>query len=360
MVSNNLDKKLLAEALDAVVNDNDIAKATRLFKRHWDRAARNSYALLESANEDFAINDMGDDFNNEMVDEIGGDKEECYNQAQIAVDELEDKFPTEMTDEVKTKFDDLRNLIDELKLSEEGDDNTTSEDASVALEDLKGEFELAGELSEEVTDLFDEISACIQGDEAAATEDEMDVADEDVDVDLDNVDDLTEGEEPDLEFTEDEETDDSAALDDDLGDEEPLDEPTEGEPEGDKPQSELVKDIKYTADDLLALIDELEAADGEEGAEEDSLEEAWAKISDPRKKATSEDEGTNKKGTMNFGKYRTNSLSKAGLNTSSTNSKGTMDAKVKTQDNENKGAKQWTKVSKPENRPASSKSLLGK
>ena len=70
-MSKNLDKKLLAEAFDAIVNDNDVAKATRLFKRHWDLAARNSYALLESADEDFEINDMGDDFNEEMADEIG-------------------------------------------------------------------------------------------------------------------------------------------------------------------------------------------------------------------------------------------------------------------------------------------------
>ena len=90
-MSKNLDKKLLAEAFDAIVNDNDVAKATRLFKRHWDLAARNSYALLESADEDFEINDMGDDFNNEIADEIGSDAEEGFNQVQVAIDELEDK-----------------------------------------------------------------------------------------------------------------------------------------------------------------------------------------------------------------------------------------------------------------------------
>ena len=45
-MSKNLDKKLLAEAFDALVQDNDVAKATRLFKRHWDLAAKSSYALL--------------------------------------------------------------------------------------------------------------------------------------------------------------------------------------------------------------------------------------------------------------------------------------------------------------------------
>ena len=132
-MSKNLDKKLLAEAFDAIVNDNDVAKATRLFKRHWDLAAKNSYALLESADEDFEISDMGDDFNNEIADEIGSDSEEKFNQIQIAIDELEDKFPAEVTDEVRAKFDDLRNIVDEMKLSEEGEDEGLADDAAVAL-----------------------------------------------------------------------------------------------------------------------------------------------------------------------------------------------------------------------------------
>ena len=37
----NLNKKLLAEAFDAYVNEGDIAKATRLFQRHWDLSAKN-------------------------------------------------------------------------------------------------------------------------------------------------------------------------------------------------------------------------------------------------------------------------------------------------------------------------------
>ena len=255
-MSKNLDKKLLAEAFDAIVNDNDVAKATRLFKRHWDLAARNSYALLESADEDFEINDMGDDFNNEIADEIGSDAEEGFNQVQVAIDELEDKFPAEMSDDVKAKFDDLRNIVDEMKLAE-GDED----------EDIKGEFEMAGEIDDEVNDLFDEISSGIQGD--AAAEEDMDVADED-----EAADDLAEGckevveadeslEEPtddvDLEFEEGEENDE---------------EPVEGDE--DKSQDEIVDDIKYTAEDLVALIDELEAAEG--GESEEGLEEGWSKI----------------------------------------------------------------------------------
>ena len=44
----NLNKKLLAEAFDAFVNDGDTAKATRLFQRHWDLVAKNQFTLLKS------------------------------------------------------------------------------------------------------------------------------------------------------------------------------------------------------------------------------------------------------------------------------------------------------------------------
>ena len=352
-MSKNLELKLLAEAFDAIVNDGDAAKATRLFKRHWDLAARNSYALLESADEDFEIDDMGDDFNNEIADEIGSDAEEGFNQVQVAIDELEDKFPAEMSDDVKAKFDDLRNIVDEMKLAEGDEGDGLSEDAAVALEDIKGEFEMAGEIDDEVNDLFDEISAGIQGD--ASVEEDMDVADEE-----DAADDLAECgstqvleadeslEEPtddvDLEFEEGEEND-----------EEPV--------EGDEPKSEdeIKDEIKYTAEDLVALIDELEAADDESSSSEEGLEEGWTKISDPRKKLTSEEEGVNKKGTMNFGKLRGMTLDKsAGLGVNHTDSKGTAPStKHKTQNNDNKGAKQWHKVEKPANKPAAGKSMMG-
>ena len=352
-MSKNLDKKLLAEAFDALINDGDAAKATRLFKRHWDLAARNSYALLESADEDFEIDDMGDDFNDEIANEIGSDAEEGFNQVQVAIDELEDKFPAEMSDDVKAKFDDLRNIVDEMKLAEGDEDEGLADDAAVALEDIKGEFEMAGEIDDEVNDLFDEISAGIQGD--ASAEEDMDVADEE-----EAADDLAECgsteiveadeglEEPsddvDLEFEEGEENDE---------------EPVEGDSDEPKSQDEVVDEIKYTAEDLVALIDELEAADGE--SSDEGLEEGWSKISDPRKKLTSEEEGVNKKGTMNFGKLRGMTLDKsAGLGVNHTDSKGTAPStKHKTQNNDNKGAKQWHKVEKPANKPAAGKSMMG-
>jgi len=112
---------------------------------------------------------------------------------------------------------------------------------------------------------------------------------------------------------------------------------------------------------LVALIDELEAADDESSSSEEGLEEGWTKISDPRKKLTSEEEGVNKKGTMNFGKLRGMTLDKsAGLGVNHTDSKGTAPStKHKTQNNDNKGAKQWHKVEKPANKPAAGKSMMG-
>ena len=150
-----LNKKLLAEAFDAFVSENDIAKATRLFQRHWNLVAKNNFALLESEDEDFEVTDLGGDFNQEIVDDAGSDKEQKFEQLQIAVDELEDKYPTEMTEEVQAKFDELRNKIDEMKLAGE-EDEVSDEDATVIIEDLKADFEVAGEISEEVEALFKE------------------------------------------------------------------------------------------------------------------------------------------------------------------------------------------------------------
>lgn len=358
-MSKNLDKKLLAEAFDAIVNDNDVAKATRLFKRHWDLAAKNSYALLEAADEDFEISDMGDDFNNELADEIGSDSEEEFNQIQIAIDELEDKFPAEMSDDIRSKFDELRNIVDEMKLAEEGEDEGLAEDAAVALEDLKGEFDMAGEMSDEVNDLFDEISRGLQGGDVEDSE-EIDVADDDFDSEDESeemVDEAEGSEEVDLEFEdESDEGSDEGSEGEDMDDSE--DDSDQSYEEVQRGEDEVIDDIKYSADELVALIDELE---GIEGDEKEAVEESWSKISDPRKKMTSEDEGVNKKGTMNFGKLPGLKLNaKAGLGTSSTNSKGKEpSAKAKVCPNENKGAKQWHKVEKPTNKPAAGKSMMG-
>ena len=299
---NELNRKLLAECFDALYSDNDLAKAERLFRRQWNLAAKENFKLLESEDEDFQITDMGDDFNQSIADEAGSDDEQKFEQLQIAVDELEDKFPVEMTEEIQEKFDELRNKIDEIKLGAE-----TDEDAAVIIEDLKADFEVAGEMSEDVEALFDEISTGLQGDDSF---EEIDVEDEEI-------------EEP-SEETEDEE--------------------------------DLILDAKEKAEELLATLEELDAE--EEPSEEDDLTEGWEKAKLPRNKLQNEEEGVKKEG-MKFGKAKTIPTGK-GLGVSHTNSNGTSaDKKVKVCKTENKGAKSWSKLAKPENSAKSGKSVLG-
>lgn len=360
----NLNKKLLAEAFDALYSSNDIAKATRLFQRHWNSVARNSYALLESEDEEFEISDMGDDFNQEIVDEAGSDKEEKFEQLLLAVDELEDKFPSEITEEIQEKFDEVRNLIDEMKLAEE-DEEVSVEDAIVAIEDLKAEFEVAGEIDEETQSLFDEITSGIQGDET-----EVDVADEDDDVedfDDEESDEIVEESVEDSDNESNDETDegdeeldlDSDFSDDDLNEEseEDSDEMIEDEAEE---EGDLVLDAKSQAEELLATLEELEAQSDEvEEDVEDDLTESWEKAKLPRNKLQNEEEGVKKEG-MKFGKPSTIS-SRKGMGVAHTVSAGTSaNKKVKVCKTENKGAKSWTKLAKPSNTAKDAKSLLGK
>ena len=316
---NELNRKLLAECFDALYSDNDLAKAERLFRRQWNLAAKENFKLLESEDEDFQITDMGDDFNQSIADEAGSDDEQKFEQLQIAVDELEDKFPVEMTEEIQEKFDELRNKIDEIKLGAE-----TDEDAAVIIEDLKADFEVAGEMSEDVEALFDEISTGLQGDDSF---EEIDVEDEEI-------------EEP-SEETKDEEIEEAV-------EEEPSEE-TEDE-------EDLILDAKEKAEELLATLEELDAE--EEPSEEDDLTEGWEKAKLPRNKLQNEEEGVKKEG-MKFGKAKTIPAGK-GLGVSHTNSNGTSaDKKVKVCKTENKGAKSWSKLAKPENSAKSGKSVLG-
>ena len=339
-MSKNLEKKLLAEAFEAYVQDGDIAKATRLFKRHWDLTAKTQYSLLEAADEDFEITDMGDEFNDEVASEASADDEK-YEQVLLAIDELEEKYQGENFDEVQGKLDELRNIVDEKKLGEE----ENVEDASVIIEDLKADYEVAESMNDEVADLFEEIENCFNGGEVMDSE--TDVEDEE-DFEVIEDESMTEGVEEDmgtdLEFEESE-----------VSEEEPLEdiEPSEEETEE---EDDILYDIKDNLEELMDKLDEIMPS------EKESVEESWSNIADPRKKMTSEDEGVNKKGTMNFGKLRGLTLDKkAGLGTSGTDSKGiSADKKAKVQSTENKGAKQWHKVEKPANKPANDKSLMGK
>ena len=353
----NLDKKLLSEAFNAYVSEGDITKATRLFQHHWNMKAKECFQLLESEDEDFEVTDMGDDFNQEIADEAGSDEEQKFEQLQISVDELEDKFPGEMTEEVQAKFDELRNKIDELKLADD-DDEVTSEDAAVAIEDLKADFEMAGDLAEDVEALFDEISAGIQGEKA----------DEDIEADDEDEESAEATEEPveesaeepkdldvDVEFNEEEPTKEA---------EESEEAPVEGEDESE--DLDIIYDAKESAEELLAKLDELEANEkAEEGEDveapaedEEAVTEGFEKIKLPRNKLQNEEEGVKKEG-MKFGKATTIPTRK-GMGVSHTVSAGeSADKKVKVEKTENKGVKSWTKVAKPANEAKPGKSVLG-
>ena len=367
----DLSKKLLAEAFDAYVNDGDIAKATRLFQRHWDMTAKNQYALLESEDEDFEVTDMGDDFNQDVAAEAGSDEEQKFEQLQIAVDELEDKYPEEMTDEVQAKFDDLRNKIDELKLAED-DDEVSDEDVTVAIEDLKADFEVAGAMSEDVEALFDEISAGVQGEEADV--EEIDAADEDEEEAP------AEEAEPVEEAAEEgEEAPENLDVDVNFEDEEPEGEDVEAPAEEEAPAEDaeaedesedldIIYDAKDKVEELLAKLDELEANEkAEEGEDveapaedekDNKVEEEWTRAKLPRNSLKNEEEGVKKEG-MKFGKA-TSIPARKGMGVSSTVSAGTSaDKKVKVERTENKGAKSWSKVAKPANSAKDGKSVLG-
>jgi len=355
----NLDKKLLSEAFNAFVSEGDIAKAQRLFQHHWNMKAKECFQLLESEDEDFEVTDMGDDFNQEIADEAGSDKDQKFEQLQISVDELEDKFPGEMSEEVQAKFDELRNKIDELKLADEGDE-VSSEDAIVAIEDLKADFEMAGDLSEDVEALFDEISAGIQGEEADT--EEVDAADEDAEAESE------ETAEPVEEAADEEKPAEDLDVDVSFDEEEPKAEGEEPKAKGEDESEDLdiIYDAKESAEELMAKLDELEANEkAEEGEdteapaeEEDSLEEGFEKIKLPRNKLQNEEEGVKKEG-MKFGKATSIPVRK-GMGVSSTVSAGTSaDKKPKVEKTENKGVKSWTKVAKPENKAKDAKSVLG-
>ena len=347
-MSKNLNLKILAEAFDSLVNDNDIAKATRLMKRHLNLVAQEQYQLLESEDEDFEVTDMGDDFNNEVAAEAGSDDDERFEQVQIAIDELEDKFPAEMSEDIESKFDELRNIVDELKLADEGDE-VSVEDANVIIEDLKADFEMTGEISDEVNDLFDEISSGLQGEDAIEECGNSKTLDESDDTDVDLTFEDEELEDDDVEDSEEELDIDSDSDDTDVD--------LEDKEESEDTDDELVYDIKSDAEELLAKIEELEARDGGE-----EVTESFEKIADPRKKASSESEGVEKKRTMNFGKLSGMSLKKGSdlMNGKATKgnepSKSTKQQPIAREQN----AKNWKKTEKPANKPASSKSVLGK
>ena len=364
----NLNKKLLAEAFDAYVSEGDIAKATRLFQHHWNAKAKECFQLLESEDEEFDTTDLGD-FNEEIADEAGSDKEEKFEQLQIAVDELEEKYPAEISEEVQGHFDELRNKIDEMKLAGE-DDEVAFEDVAVIIEDLKTDFEAAlnGELPEDVAGLFDEISSGLQGDEVPAEAEEIDAdaeSGEDAGEEAPAVEEC--GDKPLAEADEDSldvdiDFDKPKAEEGEEATEEPVDDEPKAEDKGEDESDDLdiIYDAKESAKELLDKLDELEANEkAEEGSDdEEPVTEGFEKVKLPRNKLQNEEEGVKKEG-MKFGKASSVSLNNK-MNVAKTNSAGeSADKKVKVeQAPQGNGVKSWTKVAKPEN-TKDAKSVLG-
>jgi hypothetical protein len=334
-MSKNLERKLLAEAFEAYVNEGDLAKAQRLFQRHWNLTAKNQFALLEAEDEDFEITNLGDDFNQGITDEIGSESEEAGKNLEAAVEELSMKFPVEMTEDVAIKFDELRNKIDEFKHAEDGEFDV--EDFMIVVEDLKADFEANGGLDEEAESLFDEIVVAIQGGEEV---EEINVEDEEV-------------EEPTEEI---EETD----VDVDMISSEDTEEDSDADEEKEEDSDDEEEDEEFDLDDEESIekLDEIASKLEEDDEEVEGLNEDWSKVKLPRNGLKSEEEGVKKEG-MKF-KKPINIDGKVGMGVSSTNTQGkSAVVKPKVEKVENKGAKSWTKVAKPANTAKDAKSLLG-
>ena len=261
------ENKLLTESLDALLSG-DVETAKRKFDNYYDKLSQNAYKLMES--EDF------NDFSEEDAEAIVGDaidaetdEDASYDDILAAVSELEEKYPSEMTDELVARFDDLKNRIDDLRLCDADEDcSEITDDALVALEDLKGDFEVVDGMSDEVVDLFNEIGDKLSG--ADEEPDEVEAAadvDTHIDDDLEAEKDLTEAVEekqtvkmteegePELEMAEKDEVvnEPEHQEEDDEEDEE------ENEIEDDRSIEDLINDAEDNAASMTELLASLKA-----------------------------------------------------------------------------------------------------
>ena len=166
------ENKLLTETFEALLGG-DVETAKRKFDNYYDKLSRNAYKLIES--EDFE--NIADDAEDIVDDAIETETEEdnSFDDILAAVSELEEKYPSEMTDELVARFDDLKNRIDDLRLCDEDEDcSDIMSDALVALEDLKGDFDVVDGMTDEVIDLFNEIGDKLSGEDEMP--DEIEVA----------------------------------------------------------------------------------------------------------------------------------------------------------------------------------------
>lgn len=294
------ENKLLTESLEALLNG-DVETAKRKFGNYYDKLSRNAYKLTES--EDFE--DIADDAEAIVDDAIDAEAEEdnSFDDILAAVSELEEKYPSEMTDELVARFDDLKNRIDDLRLCDEGEDcSDITSDALVALEDLKGDFEVVDGMSDEVIDLFNEIGDKLSGEDE--TSDEIEAAAEvEPAGEMEEEKDLTEAfeEKEDVELSEEGEPElEMAEKDEVVNEPEHQEHQEHHEHQEDEEENEIeddrsIEDLINDAEDNAASMTELLASLKAEMNADESIEES-ADVSKVKNPAKAESAGVVKTG----------------------------------------------------------------
>lgn len=367
-----LGEKLLYECVDALLAG-DLQTATRKFKNNWDRQAKNIFSIMESEEidnpeEDAEIQDVVDD----VVDseEEAGDTD--LDDAMAAVAELEGKYPTEVTDEVQAKFDELKNKLDDLRLGEDSEVESARDEAQMALDDLRGDFEVVDGLGDDVKELFDEIGNKINGccDDAEADADlgldaDMDMGSELEDEEekdivsegkeemskegvpnfADDKEDLSEVE--DIEPTSEEEELDAPAEEE--TDEEPADEDGLEDADDNRSTNDLILDAKANTKELEAELDALMAKAGDDEVVDESFKKLQTKSMKQEKTGV-------QKNSLNLPR-QTRIDTDAKMGVSNSNSKGKA---IKTSVNARPVNKDQAQNFKPIQKPAMKNATAGK
>lgn len=345
------ENKLLTESLEALLSG-DINAAKRKFDNYYGKVSQNAYKLLES--EDFEDFDGdAEEIVSDVVD-TQTDEEVKFDDILAAVSELEGKYPADMTDELVARFDELKNRIDDLRLCEEEDCDDLVNDALIALEDLKGDFEVVDGMSDEVVDLFNEI-----GDKLSDEDGEDDVeaaADADVPAEgeLEDEKELTEAfeEKKDVKLSEEGEPELEMSEEDEV-----VKEPAgnvEAAPafDDDRSVEDLINDAEDNAADMTELLRSLKA----EMAEDEQLDES-AEMKKVNVKAKAEAAGVVKNGMKMPRPAKVDT--EARLDGSKAGSKGkAVDTNVGKVKAENE-AEKMKPVQKPSNKGVAGKSVLG-
>jgi len=332
MANTKLINKLLFECLKAT-SEGKMNKAQRLYAKCWHDSWINQYKALNEADESAEDEVISDEFSDAILGDYEGEESNKFDEAQIALDELEEKveeyFDDDEAEDVKQKLDDARNAFDELAVvaecdGEDCDESEKEDEAKVIVDDIKTEFESKlGELPEDVADIFVEIEGTFEGDEAPADEPADEPAEdgepaveegvEDMNLDAEEVEEPAE-EEP----AEPEAEDDNAPVDD-----------------------EELRDIML---DLHDSQKQLEDKFDEIIGEKEQVDEEWTKLKVERNGAKNEEEGV-KKQSMNISKVK-KLTDKPEMGVAKSNSEGNS-AKAPIKGNigrENKGLNQYEKV----------------